>query len=235
MFEYDFQVQYVDINSNGKLSDFGLLKYLQEVACLHADSKGFGLKDTPTNRLAWIILNWKIMFFSRPVWNTGIHIRTWISNIDNVSCCRDFEILDQYGEKIAVATSKWVLLNIDSHHISKITPEIKEVFEPVLPSVLNETFEKITEPEYYDNIFEYTILKRDIDTNNHLNNLNYIMLGKESLPDNIDFSNIEVIYKHQCVLGDRICFMCKKINNGYIVVVKNRDTGIIHANIKFEF
>lgn len=234
MFQYDFTIQYVDIDSTAKLSDYGLLKYLQEIACLHADFKGFGLKDTPTNRLAWIILNWKIEVFSRPLWNTTIHINTWASKIDNISCHRDFEVLDSHGNRLAIASSRWVLLNIDSHHISKITPDIRSAFEPILPSVFNSDFEKIEEPNTFDNIFEYTILKRDIDTNEHLNNLNYIMLAKEALPKNADFSKFEVIYKHQCILGDKIKFMCKKENDAYVVAVKNLDTDMLHAMIKFK-
>ena len=66
MYTHEFTIQYVDIDSNNNLSDYGLLKYLQEIACLHADTKGYGLKDTPINRLAWIILNWRIRVFSRP-------------------------------------------------------------------------------------------------------------------------------------------------------------------------
>ena len=234
MYECDFKVQYVDIDSYGHLSEYGLLKYLQEIACLHADSRGFGLKDTENNRLAWIILNWQIDFISKPLWNTGIHIKTWASNIDNVSCYRDFEVTDDIGNKVAIASSKWVLVNIDTHHITKITPEIKTAFEPIEPSVFNGELAKLQEPENFDSCFDYTILRRDIDTNQHLNNLNYIMLAKEALPEIMSFNHIEVLYKHQCILGDKVVFLCKKENNGYIIALKNEDKTVLHSIIKLE-
>ena len=233
MFEYDFMVQYVDINTSGVLSDYGLLKYLQEIACLHADSKKYGLKDTPVNRLAWIILDWRIEFISRPNWNTKLHIKTWASKIDNISCYRDFEVTSESGERLALASSRWVLLNIDTHHISKITPEIKSAFEPICSSVFTTETNKLTEPDSYESCFEYTILKRDIDTNQHLNNLNYIMLAKEALPEANEFSKIDVMYKHQCLLSDKVLFLCHKEDCGYVVAVKNADTGVLHAIISF--
>ncbi len=232
MYEYDFTIQYVDINTNNQLSDYGLLKYLQEIACLHADSRGFGLNNTPQNRLAWIILNWKIEFVSRPGWNTKLHIKTWASKIDNISCYRDFEVTDEHGKKVAIASSKWVLLNIDTHHITKITSEIKAAFEPICTSVFEKISEKITEPDSFETSFEYTILKRDIDTNQHLNNLNYIMLAKEALPQKTSFTSIEVIYKHQCVLGDKVRFMCHAENGEYVIAVKNADNNVLHAIIR---
>ena len=233
MFNYSFKVQYVDIDSNGTLSDYGLLKNLQEIACLHADSLGFGLKDTPQNRLAWIILNWKIKFIYRPAWNSNLNVKTWVSYMDNISCNRDFEITDDNGKQIAIVTSKWVLLDIDTHHIAKITSEAQAAFEPICDSLFDVKPYKIKEPLYYDSSFEYTILKRDIDTNKHLNNINYVMLAKETLPVDDIFSNIEVMYKHQCVLGDKIVFLCHEENNEYLVSVKNADTDVLHAIVKF--
>ena len=234
MFEYDFKVQYVDIDSSGFLSEYGLLKNLQEIACLHADSRGFGLNDTQNNRLAWVILSWKIDFISRPLWNTSIHIKTWASNIDNVSCERDFEVTDENGNKVAIATSKWVLINIDTHHISKITSEIRQAFEPTASSVFEGELNKLESPESFDYCFKYTILRRDIDTNQHLNNLNYIMLAKETLPELIDFNHIEVLYKHQCLLGDKMVFLCKKYDNCYIISIKCEDDDVVHAIVKLE-
>ena len=194
---------------------------------------GFGLKDTPLNRLAWIILDWRIEFISRPLWNTKIHIKTWASKIDMVSCHRDFEVTDAQGEKVAIASSKWVLLDIDTHHITKITPEIQSAFEPICASVFETEKEKLKEPDSYESSFEYSILKRDIDTNKHLNNLNYVMLAKEALPRITDFSQIEVMYKHQCLLGDKVIFLCHEEDDGYVVALRNTDTNMLHAVIRF--
>ena len=238
MYTHSFTIQYVDIDSNNNLSDYGLLKYLQEIACLHADSKKYGLKDTPENRLAWIILDWKIQVFSRPGWDKDIHIKTWASNIDNIACYRDFEIKDSNDNLVAIASSKWVLVNIDKHHITRITPEIKEAFEPIEPSVFKEESSKSDIPNNFDNVFAYTILERDIDTNKHLNNLNYVMLAKEALPEEykgVNYSKIEVTYKHQCVLGDNMKFMHHiNSNNEHVICIKNSDESVLHAIVIFK-
>ena len=50
VFEYDFEIQYADIDSKNHLTDYALLKYLQEVATIHASVLNYGLYDTPRIR-----------------------------------------------------------------------------------------------------------------------------------------------------------------------------------------
>ncbi|MBR6033435.1 MAG: hypothetical protein IKP28_01620 [Clostridia bacterium] len=238
MYEFDYTVEYVDIDKNNKLSNYGFFKILQEAGCLHADTVGFGLKDTPKNRIAWIVLDWKLKIFSRPQWNSKVHIKTWISNVDMVCYFRDYEILDLTGKVIAKATSRWCLLNIDTHHIIKITPEIKTAFLPIENGNFDDKIQKLIDPKFFELEYPYTILRRDIDTNNHLNNLNYIVLAEQALPEdvysNYSFSEIEVMYKKQCILGDNVllCYS-QEAPNKHVVSIKSLDKNTLHSIIRF--
>lgn len=233
MYEKDFIIEYVDVGSDNKLSNYGFFKYLQEMGCIHADICGYGLKDTPITRLAWILLNWKLNIFYRPSWNSKLHIKTWPSYIDSLSCFRDFEITDERGNKVAIATSKWVLVNIDTGHISKITPDIMKEFSPTRSSLCEE-IEKLKEPLTFEKTFKYTILKRDIDTNKHVNNLSYITLASEVLPDNVNFTKIDVMYKKQCFLNDTIVFKLHQEDDECTVCVKSLDDSVLHAIVRFK-
>ena len=234
MYEKDFTVEYVDVDVNNKLSNFGFFKYLQEIACLHADACEYGLNSVYKTRVAWILLDWKLNIFSRPSWNSSIHIKTWPSQMDFVSCYRDFEITGMSGEIIATATSRWVLVNIDSKHMSKIAPEVIEAFGACQESACEDKIEKIKEPETYEKSLEYTIMKRDIDTNRHLNNLNYILLASELLPDNTYYSKIDVMYKKQCFLGDSVLLKSHMDNGECVVSVKSADDSVLHAIVRFK-
>lgn len=237
MFEQDFLVEYVDIDIGGHLSNHGFFKYLQEISCLHASKLGFGLDNADQTGFAWILLDWKLKIFSRPTWNTLLHIKTWPSKIDHISCFRDYEITDSNGNRIAIATSKWVLFNIKTNHISKIVPEVASAFSPIDSRVFDTEIEKLKEPDSYESSFQYTILRKDIDTNHHVNNLNYIHFALEALPSEvynaIDFSSIEVMYKKQCLLGDTIsCFYHKENESEHIVSIKSSDGNVLHAIVR---
>ena len=211
------------------------LKFCRKLAVYIQINYGYGLKDTPHTGLAWVLLDWKLKIISRPNWNEKLHVRTWPSDIMHSFCIRDYEILNENNEKIAIATSRWVLYDLNKKQIFRLNDEIHKLFAPENLHAVIEPFEKLKEPENYDSSFKYHILKRDIDTNKHLNNLNYISLATELLPEKHLFNNIDVMYKKQCLLGENIVFLQKKISDEeYIVSVKSEELTELHAILKFK-
>ncbi len=237
VFEHDFYVEYPDISLDCHMSYYGFFKYLQEIGCLHASKLHFGLDNINETGFVWILLDWKLKIFSRPFWKSKIHIKTWPSKMDLASCFRDYEIYDEKGNVLAIATSKWVLFNIRTGHISKILPEVASKFAVNGLRVFDSEIEKLKEPISYESTFSYNILRRDIDTNHHVNNLNYINFALESLPldvyNSINFSSIEIMYKKQCIFGNLItCYYHKETEQEHIVTIKSSDGNLLHAIIR---
>lgn len=84
---------------------------------------------------------------------------------------------------------------------------------------------------------DYTVQRRDIDTNHHVNNLYYLDYAYEALPlevfKNNKFSNVEIMYKHQATLGDTLSLFCAHTsNNEYIISIKDKIDGKLHAIVK---
>jgi len=234
VYERDFFVDYVSIGTDGVLSDYGFFKIFQEIGCYQSDSFGFGVNDTPNTGLAWVILDWKIKIFSRPKWNDKLHVITWPSGIDHIHFLRDYEILDMAGNRVAIASSRWILYNIFEKKIFKLSSQFCEKFSIDKVSIFDTPFLKLNVPSEFDSCFEYRVLKRDIDTNMHLNNLNYILLAHEVLPEDTVYSNIEVMYKKQCLLWEDIACLYKKVSeNEHLVCVKSKDLQQLHCVIRF--
>ena len=69
-----------------------------------------------------------------------------------------------------------------------------------------------------------------------MNNLVYLKLAYEVLPENIYFSdelkNLRVTYKHQIRLGEKIRICYSKEEDKHIVVIKSQDGTKIHAIVE---
>lgn len=234
----NFEVIFSDINQNNQLSNRGILRMMQEIAMMHSDSLGYGLNNVEETGFAWLLLNWKLKVFSRPKWKTILTINTWSRSMNPLFAYRDLEIYDDENNIVAIASSKWLLFDINKQSISKITPEIKEIFPNVDKSVFEGKFnEKLKEPVNSDFIMDYKIQRRDIDTNHHVNNLNYLDYAYEALPEdiyfNMDFSNVEIMYKHEAKLGGTITvFYSHTEENEYIITIKDQERKNLHAIIK---
>ena len=105
----------------------------------------------------------------------------------------------------------------------------KSVFE-------DRKIEKITLPTNYEKSIEYTVMRKDIDVNEHMHNLSYLDLAYEVLPDDIYtnkiFDNIHINYKKQIKLYDEIKCKYSKMENKVIVVITNKDESITHAIVE---
>lgn len=211
---------------------------MQEVAGLNSDAKGYGLNDTPKTGFAWLILNWKLKVFSRPKWNTSLTIKTWTRSKNPLFSYRDLEIYDDENNPVAIATSKWILFDVNKKTITKLPQEVQESFNCIDKSVFSEKIkEKLKEPEDSKFVLKYTIQRRDIDTNHHVNNLNYLDYAYEALPEdvysNMNFSNIEIMYKHEAKLGDTLSiFYSHTDDNEHVITIKDEEKKNLHTIIK---
>ena len=170
-----FTVELPDVGENNELTNKGFLKMLQEIACIHSNHVGYSVADAVESGNAWILLNWKLQVFSRPKWNNKLTVNTWSSKHTFVAYYRDFEVFDEQNNLVAVATSKWVFYDLNKGTFAKFDDSANSKFEIVDKHVFeNEIKEKIIEPKVSEISSQYTITRRDIDTNHHVNNLNYI-------------------------------------------------------------
>ena len=233
-----FDITFSDIDENNQLSNKGVLRIMQEIAGLHSSYLGYGLNDTPQTGFAWLLLNWKLKVFSRPKWETSLTVNTWSKSMNPLFAYRDIEILDSNNNLVAVGSSKWILFDINKQSLCKIPSEVKEKFPSVDKSVFEEKFvEKLKEPENSNFVYEYTIQRRDIDTNHHVNNLIYLDYAYQALPENIysdtNFSNVEIMYKHEAKLGDIISvFYSHTEENEHVITIKDKKREKLHAIIK---
>ena len=198
----------------------------------------FELYNIKKTHLAWLLLDWKVQIISYPYSNGSLTVKTWPRVFDKLYSYRDFEVYDEHNNLIAIASSKWFAIDTVNKKIRKLTPEITEAYgEPVSKSVFENPFEeKIKVPEKLKLNFNYTIQRRDLDTNGHVNNLHYIDYALETLPEDIfsntTFNNLEILYKKEIKYNEKINCYYSFENNKHIITIKNEDNSIIHAIVK---
>ena len=236
--EQEYQIKLSEIGKENKITNKAILGDLEDVGGIHSNIAGYGILDIQQTKLSWVLLDWKLKIIRRPKYSEKIKIKTWSKNAIKFYTYRDFEVYDENGQVIAVATSKWVLLDIDKGKIVKISDEVLNKYEPELEKSVFDIseIEKLQEPEDYISEVEYTVKKSDIDVNNHMHNLNYLELANEALPEGVyneqELNNVRINYKKEIKLGETVKCKYGFENNAHIVVIKSMNEKIIHAIIK---
>ena len=237
-FERNYLIGIEDIGKNNKITNLGFLKYLEEIACSHSATCGYGANDIETKKKAWLLMDWKLKVIDRPIYEKIITIKTWSRKISKNSffSYRDFEVFCD-GKLIAIATSKWVLFDFEMKRITKLTEEIYGTYNPEESYVFEfEDIEKSKEPTEKELKMLYEVKRFDIDINKHMHNLNYLKLAYESLPESIyfgeEFKNTKIMYKHQILLGEKIKCYYSKENKKNIITIKSEDDKVLHSIIE---
>lgn len=184
-------------------------------------------------------MDWELEVSKRPSFGEDISVTTNAVSMNKPSfhCYRDFELFDKNNKLFATATSKWVLFDGERNKISKIDSDVMKDFEPEgNPENSESKLAKLKEPSNYTNILEYKIQRSDIDVNQHMNNLNYLKLAYEALPEDVfldeELNHLRIMYKHQIKLGDYVkCFYTKQ-EDGFYITIKSNNEKVLHAIVK---
>lgn len=238
IFKGEFKIDIRDIDLENKLTNRAIMNYMEDMACRHSDEAGYGINDISKTKRIWLLLDWKLKVFDRPKYGDAIKVYTWSKGIERCYAYRDFEIYDSKENLIAIASTKWILMDSENFKLvkaeegmaSKYNEELgRKVFE-------KEELNKLIEPEQYISEMECKIRKTDTDMNNHVHNLNYLDLAYEILPYNISncqqFENVRITYKKEIKAGSTVKLKYSKQEDKNIVVIKNIEETCIHSIIE---
>jgi medium-chain acyl-[acyl-carrier-protein] hydrolase len=236
IFEQHYKVGNRDIGNNNKATNKAMLKYLENIACMHSDEVGYGINTIAETKVVWILLDWKYKVIERPKYGQNIKVRTWSRKMEKYYAYRDFEICDEKENVIAIATTKWVLLGADTKKLQRIPEELVSKYEQETQRhVFENEIEKLHEIENYQYSIEVKTRRTDLDINNHVNNLNYLDLAYEILPDEIynkELNNVRITYKHQTEPKETVNIAYARQNDKNIITIKTQNQEQLHAIIE---
>lgn len=236
IFAQEYIIGNRDIGTNHKATNKAMLQFLENIACRHSDLAKHGINEIRDTKAIWILLDWKFKVIERPVYGQTIKVKTWSRKMEKCSAYRDFEIYDHNGKLLAIATTKWVLTNAETRKIQRIDEKLSSKYESETEKyVFEEEIEKLQEPDIKKSSMQLKIRRADIDINNHVNNLNYLDLAYEILPEEIynkDIKNIRITYKHQTVYGETVNIHYTMQEEKSIITIKTNDDTELHAIIQ---
>lgn len=233
--EKDYKVDIRHIGNKNIITNYGFLCLLEDVATIHSDMAGYGINQMPSTHVSWILLNWKVKVYKRPIWGDTVTLRTWAIPYNELFTFRNFEIYDKNNNLICVASSKWTLVNSETKKLTRITNEINNSYFPESKLVFNTVdIPKLKEPANLKHTFSFNVLRKDIDFNEHMHNLYYLLYAYEALPKEVyeqeELNNFEIMYKSGCLLDELVdCYYSFEDNSHYIVMKTGKK---LHAIIK---
>ena len=121
IFKEQFTMQLKDIGKENYMKNRAILEIFENIGTHHSDIAGYGPNDIRRTGVTWVLLDWKVQVLKRPKYGEKLNVSTWGRTMKRTYTYRDFEMYDEENNLCVIGTSKWVLIDIETGRISKIT------------------------------------------------------------------------------------------------------------------
>lgn len=208
MYEFESQVRYSESLHTGKMDIISISNYLQDCATFHSTSIGKDISYYKEIDRGWFLNSWQIDMHRYPEYGEKISVATWSYGIKGFYGYRNFTIRDTKGALCACANSIWFFADTATGQPMRVPQEEADAYGSEKKFPMEYCSRKISLPEHMHPLSAYTTEHCDIDTNGHVNNVRYISLAFQHLPEKIQHSDsiwrLRAEYKKAAKTGDII-------------------------------
>lgn len=201
-FEFSAPVRYSETTHNGLMSLPALIDLFQDCSIFHSERIGFGPERLKAEHAARVLTHWHIVVDRYPRLAEEVTVGTFASSFKTVSATRNFYLLDSGGATIARANSSWGFIDLAAG--KPVRPSEEHVAAYLLGEPLEMPAEarKIAIPDAMDSCEPVPVRRDLIDTNEHVNNSQYVRIALSVLPQEMQPRCARVDYRRSAVLGD---------------------------------
>jgi acyl-ACP thioesterase len=180
--------------------------YMEEAAGQHAEKLGVSMDNLRNEGVAWVLTRMYVESYDFPQTGQKVYVTTWPPGVDKLQFRRDFELRGEDGGILAKAISQWVVVNLTTRKLERITYDGLSPEEPEY--VLEEPRWRIPPQSENPELLQVNVRLSDIDQNNHVNNVHYIEWVTESSPYALDpdkrLASVEILFKAEAKHKDII-------------------------------
>lgn len=220
MYSFSSKVRFSECDSTSTLTIPALINYFQDCSTFHCESIDRGIAYTTAHDFAWFVAAWEIQILRLPRFTEDIRISTW-SWADRAALAnRAFRMETASGEELARADSLWFPFSISRKRPVRIPKdelsylnECNHLDMPPMQRKIKLTGEGMQQTAI-------TVSVHHLDTNNHVNNVQYIAMANDVVRAHDGMFTpalIHVQYKRAAQLGDVIIPRLYVEDTGYAV------------------
>jgi len=229
-------VQYEGIRPDFTLSFARLMAMLQETAIAHTSATPLPFSWYAQNNVGFLLTNWHVSVNSYGALHDKVTAYTWPVYFKGIKAERSFVLQNENGEDMAQANTRWAFADLTNRRLVKIPDVVCEAYgatyePPFTPDFTfpgTDGFTKIDEAAH-------TVLRSDIDSNFHVNNVKYIEWAIDYIPNETygqkNVREMKTQYKKELRQNDTAIIETWERGSEYISLIKSQDCTALHAGV----
>lgn len=235
MYTYEINVGYSVVDAALHMTVPAILDCFQDAAIFEAENGSITVDFLYSRNLAWLLSSWQIVIDRRPALNERIQITTFPYDFKGFLGYRNFMVTDAEGNRIITASSIWTLIDTEKRRPVKPAQELIDGYELAEKLDMDYAPRKIALLEEACSTAvqkEFQVRKYQIDSNLHMNNVQYVRLAMETLPEDAEIRELRAEYRKPAVYGDRLMAVARKAQQRHQAVLED-ENGDVYAVVEF--
>lgn len=211
-----------------------LFNLFQDAADLNAENIGFGYSFCLQNNLTWMGAGYHLKINRLPRRDEEFVLSSWPVESTGLTAVRDFELKTIDGEVLLLASSSWILIDLERKRPVSIQKYL-DGFVLFKERVFDADLKKILLPEDLPFICYQLVREDDIDINQHVNNAVYPSWILDAIPIDFltthDLQELKIQFKQGALKENKIAISSKIEDNTSYTLIYDENTGVECARV----
>lgn len=205
MYSYEIRAGYSVMDEAFRMKVTSMLDCFQDAAIFEAENGGkINTQYLDEKGLVWLLSAWQIVIGRRPGLNEQIKITTSPYDFKGFLGYRNFMITDAQNVIIVKAASIWTLIDTVKGMPAKPTKELLDGYDLAPKLAMEYAPRKIAVLGEGKEQAAFPVRKWQIDSNRHVNNVEYVRMALEFVEEPNDIRELRVEYKKAAHFGDMV-------------------------------
>ncbi len=232
MYTYEMNAGYSAMDASLHMTVPAILDCFQDAAIFEAENGRITVGYLYSRHIAWLLSSWQIVIDRRPKLNERIKVTTSPYDFKGFLGYRNFMMTGEDGAIIVRAASIWTLVDTEKLCPAKPTQELQDGYELGEKLAMEYAPRKIALLGDGEEQERFRVRKYQIDSNQHMNNVEYVKLAMETLPEDVAIKELRAEYKKAALCGDELTAVVIKAEGKQQVVLRDTEGGI-YAVVEF--
>lgn len=223
VFEQNHTVPYDGVGTGHTLSFVRLIGLMQETVIAHSNASPLHYSWYENEKKGFLLTNWQVEAYAYPKLYDRLRVATWPCLFRGLTAQRSFAVYGACGACLAKANTRWAFLDLAARKLLKIPPEVALGYGRTHPPSLETDF-SFPETAGFEKVSraEFAVLRSDLDSNFHVNNVKYIEWAFNYLPEDLFFSESLRVTRMKTRYGKEM-----KLNERAVLETYRRENEII--------
>lgn len=201
-----------DMDEKVRIRPLTFYMWMQTAAARHCVPLRLTGPDMNAEGMTWVITHFSVVWERFPGWQEAVTVESWPQSCSGFKTRRDYRLLNESGDVIALGASNWCLLDLETRKpvpVVRISDRLRLCpDDEALPGWKGDRIEAVDPETERGEACVRQVCYGDLDFNDHCTNTRYIEWAWDALP--VDFQKehrperMDIQFLSEAFAGDRI-------------------------------